>query len=120
MNSDTFVKTTEPKDNMVILSEYIDKHKNIEDWLEKEIEREFGEHDDIAMENPLIRLSVKFDALSQNSKCRMISYAEEQILQNGKEISQRDRFWHLLEKGGRITWDLIEKLADSLIYKEVL
>lgn len=107
-------------DNIIDISEYDYKREELlESWLTRQMLRTYGDNDDSTVKNPMIRLSVKFDALSDMSKHELLGYAKRTIL-GGGELELRDMFWNVLQRGGRAdnSWNIIEKYADSLLINE--
>ncbi len=61
-----------------------------------------------------------FDNLSNDAQYELLGYAKRCIFGAGRDISLRDRFWAVLEKGGSRdgSWNDIEEFADELICRE--
>lgn len=95
------------------------KQEQIERWLEEEISRKYGERDSIILKNPLIRIITRFEALDTKSKYELYRYAKARIFESGQDLSLRDKFWNVVEKGGSDgSWEDVEKFADTLLIRE--
>lgn len=95
------------------------RKEQIERWLEAEISRKYGRKDSI-LENPMIRIITKFEALDGEAQYELYGYARRCILESGKNLSLRDKFWTVIEKGGSDdgSWNDVEEFADTLMIRE--
>lgn len=89
----------------------------IEEWLKGEMEKRYGKSDS-GLDNPLLRISTKFDALSPESRVTLYGFAKWYVLGPGGSISLSDQLWGILEKGKSDAWEAVEEFADSLLIKE--
>lgn len=96
------------------------REKRIERWLKRRMLSEYGDNDDTTMNNPLLRITLKFEALSREGQLELYGFAKGRILGMGVEPSIKDLLWNVLEKGSRSddSWEDVEEFADSLIIKE--
>lgn len=58
------------------------RKERIEEWLKKEMEERYGEFDSV-LDNPLLRISTKFDALSAESQVTLFGFAKGYVLGPG-------------------------------------
>ncbi len=89
----------------------------IEEWLKGEMEKRYGKSDS-GLDNPLLRISTKFDALSPESRVTLYGFAKGYVLGPGGSISLSDQLWGILEKGKSDAWEAVEEFAGSLLIKE--
>lgn len=67
------------------------RKSRVEEWLKKEMEKRYGEFDS-GLDNPLLRISTKFDVLSAESQVTLYGFAKGYVLGLGGSISLRDQF----------------------------
>ena len=91
--------------------------ERLEEWLRQEMEERYGEFGSV-LDNPLLRISTKFDALSEDSQVTLFGFAKGYVLGPGGSISLRDQLWSVLEAGRSAAWEAVEEFADSLLIKE--
>lgn len=121
MHSEETVSQATVPDKIVNINDFGSRRKEqIEKWLEEEIGRMYGDRDAITLKNPLIRIFTKFEALDYHSQCELYGYAKACILGGGCDLNLRDKFWNVLEKGGRAdgSWKDVEEFADTLLIRE--
>lgn len=103
---------------VVSIQDYMGERKaDIQEWLYHEVCREFGTDrvEDI-VENPLLRLSVKYDGLDDREQERMFRYTEEVIAERrGRRIGRKNILSELLNMGNYETWEMIEEYTDRLL-----
>ena len=68
------------------------------------------------IDNPLLRIDVKFDELDPDAQIELLGFAKGYILM-GKSLPLKKELWALLEMGNSEAWKEIEEFADSLIIK---
>lgn len=103
---------------VVSIQDYMgDRKAGIQDWLYHEACQEFGtdQAEDI-VENPLLRLSLKYDGLDDKEQERMFRYTEEVIAERrGRRIGRKNILSELLNMGNYETWEMIEEFTDRLL-----
>ena len=103
---------------VVSISDFEGSRKDrIKDWLKQEMEERYRKCDSV-LNNPLLRISTKFDALSAESQVILFGVAKGYVLELGESISLRDQLWNVLETGEPAAWEAIEEYADTLLIKE--
>lgn len=118
MHSEETVLQSASPCKVVSISDFEGSRKErIEEWLKKEMEERYGEFDSV-LDNPLLRISTKFDALSAESQVTLFGFAKGYVLGPGGGISLRDQLWSILEAGRSAAWEAVEEYADSLLIKE--
>ena len=93
------------------------RKEGIEEWLRQEMKERYGETGSV-LNNPLLRISTKFDALSAESQVTLFGFAKGYVLGPGGSISLRDQLWSVLERGKSAAWEAVEEYADTLLIKE--
>ncbi len=104
---------------IVNISDYRSNGKEqIERWLEEKIRQKHGEKSDL-LENPLVRILTKFDALDSKAQYELCGYARGCILGIDGDLSLREKFWSIIDKGGYDdgSWKNVEEFADKLLLK---
>lgn len=89
-----------------------------EEWLENEMLEKYGHEDkELVLHNPLLRILTKFEALDHGSQIELYGYAKSIIMGFGSEISLKDRFWNILEKGSSKngSWQAVDEFANILL-----
>lgn len=105
--------------NVIEMDGYLRKQQELEELIKSEIERQYGNESECALENPIIRLCAEFEALPENSQYLLYAFAEKVVTKNDGDYDLKERFWNLLAKGRKEEiWDSIEKFAVSLLKKE--
>ena len=89
------------------------KKYRIDEWLRKKMAEKYNEDD---IDNPLLRIDVKFDELNPGAQIELLGFAKGYILM-GKSLPLKKELWALLEMGNSEVWKEIEEFADSLIIK---
>jgi len=103
---------------VVRISDFEGSRKDrIKKWLKKEMEERYREFDSV-LDNPLLRISTKFDALSAESQVALFGFAKGYVLGPGGRISLRDQLRSVLETGNSAAWEAVEEYADTLLIKE--
>lgn len=93
------------------------KRQRMEEWLRKEMTEQYGDADFI--DNPLVRICIMFDSLSDEAQHELFGYAKGRILGVNQNMKLRDMFWAVLEKGGRNgSWEDVEEFAGQMVYRE--
>ncbi len=91
-----------------------------EEWLENEMLEKYGHEDkELVLHNPLLRILTKFEMMDHGSQIELYGYAKSVIMGFGNEISLKDRFWNILEKGSSKngSWQVVEEFANTLLLK---
>lgn len=104
---------------VVSLADYRSNRKErIEEWLSKAASEQYGEEKvKMCMDNPYLRLLLKYDGLSGKEQERMLGYAEQVMAEyKGRMITQRNIFREVLSFGDFETWDRIEEFSDRLLF----
>lgn len=118
MHSEETVLRPAPSCKVVSISDLEGSRKTrIEEWLKGEMEKRYGKSDS-GLDNQLLRISTKFDALSAESQVTLFGFAKGYVLGPGGSISLRDQLWSVLETGKSAAWEAVEEFADSLLIKE--
>lgn len=89
-----------------------------EEWLENEMLEKYGHEDkELVLHNPLLRILTKFEMMDHGSQIELYGYAKSVIMGFGNEISLKDRFWNILEKGSSKngSWQAVEEFANTLL-----
>lgn len=101
----------------IVISINSSKKRKMEEWLRKEMVERYG--DAHCMNNPLVRICVMFDSLSDEAQHELFGYAKGRILEFGQNLKLRDMFWAVLDKGGEDgSWEDVEEFASQMVYKE--
>lgn len=103
---------------VVSIQDYMgDRKAGIQEWLYHEVCREFGtDRAEDIVENPLLRLSLKYDGLDDKEQERMFRYTEEVIAERrGRRIGRKNILSELLNMGNYETWEMIEEFTDRLL-----
>lgn len=103
---------------VVFIQEFMgDRKAGIQDWLYHEACQEFGtDRAEDIVENPLLRLSLKYDGLDDKEQERMFRYTEEVIAERrGRRIGRKNILSELLNMGNYETWEIIEEFTDRLL-----
>ncbi len=87
------------------------KKYRIDEWLRKKIAEKYNEDD---IDNPLLRIDVKFDELNPDAQIELLGFAKGYILM-GKSLPLKKELWAVLEMGNSEAWKEIEEFTDSLI-----
>lgn len=93
------------------------KKDKLENWLKEQIHKKYGDKDEITIKNPLIRLSTKFEALSDSAQCELYEIAKRAPFGNKGRMSMSKEFWNFLEMQP-VAWEDIEEVADRFLLKE--
>lgn len=93
------------------------KKDQLEKWLKEQIHERYGDRDEVTIKNPLIRLSTKFEALSDSAQYELYGMAKRAALGNKGRMSISKEFWNFLEMQPA-AWEDIEEVADKLLLKE--
>ena len=96
-----------------ICSINVKREDQIEKWLREQVIEIYGDEDDA--DNPMLRLSVIFDALSFASQQELYEYAKKFAYRNSQSL--RNEFWDVLRKVPA-AWEDIEVFAGTLLVKE--
>lgn len=91
-----------------------------EEWLEREMFEKYGHEDkELVIHNPLLRILTKFEMMDNDSQIELYGYAKSIIMGFGNEISLKDKFWNILEKGSSKngSWQVVEEFANTLLLK---
>lgn len=96
------------------------REAKLEEWLEEQMYQIYKDKDDITLHNPLLRIATKFEALSREAQWALFGYVEAAMETVRRPVTLADRFWSLLEKGGREEglWAGIENYANELLIEE--
>lgn len=117
MQSEEIVSQTTPC-KIIEFADFGEKKiDQMEKWLIEQIFERYGEKDEITVNNPLIRLSTKFEALSDIAQCELYGVAKKAALGNRGKMSLYQEFWNFLEMQPS-AWEDIEEFADKLLLKE--
>lgn len=103
---------------VVSIQDYMgDRKAGIREWLYREVCEQFGaERAEDVVKNPLLRLSVKYDGLSDKEQENMFKYTEKVMAeQRGRRIGRKNILSELLNLGNFETWDMIEEYTDRLL-----
>lgn len=103
---------------VVSMQDYMgDRKAGIQEWLYQEVCRGFGsDRAEDVMKNPLLRLSMKYDVLSDKEQENMFKYTEKVMAeQRGRRIGRKNILSELLNLGNFETWDMIEEYTDRLL-----
>lgn len=103
---------------IVSIKDYMgDRRAGLREWLYREVCEQFGtERAEDVVKNPLLRLSVKYDGLSDKEQENMFKYTEKVMAeQRGRRIGRKNILSELLNMGNFETWDMIEEYTDRLL-----
>lgn len=81
------------------------KKYRIDEWLRKKMAEKYNEDD---IDNPLLRIDVKFDELNPDAQIELLGFAKGYILM-GKSLPLKKELWALLEMGNSEVWKEIEE-----------
>lgn len=81
------------------------KKYRIDEWLRKKMAEKYNEDD---IDNPLLRIDVKFDELNPDAQIELLGFAKGYILM-GKSLPLKKELWALLEMGNSEAWKEIEE-----------
>ncbi len=92
----------------------------LEEWLEEQIYLKYKDKDYITLRNPMLRITTKFEALSNEAQWKLFGYLEAATDMAKRPVTLADRFWSLLEKGAREDglWEDVENYANELLIEE--
>lgn len=93
------------------------KKEQIEGWIEERMLEEYGDKDEMTVNNPLLRLSIMFGALSDTSQLELYGHAKRAALGDHGEWNMESEFWNFL-KAVPAAWKDIEEFADKLLIRE--
>lgn len=93
------------------------RKRKIEQWLKGRMLADYGDADKVTIENPLLRITTKFEALSEAGQIELFGFAKKRI---GEDPGLKDLLWEVLKKGSRSdgSWEDIDEFADSIIIRE--
>ena len=92
------------------------KRKLLEEWLVQQIAETYEDRSEIILKNPMIRISTKFDALSEADQYKLYGYVKCIVEKYGL-WNIRKQFWSFI-KNASSCWKDIENYADKLLIKE--
>lgn len=93
------------------------KERQLEECMERSIMEQYGKR--AAVQNPIIRIHTKFDAMDNRGQLKLCGYAERCMMGRTDKSSVRDRFWKILELLDMEMWQDIERYADELLIEEM-
>lgn len=76
------------------------KKYRIDEWLRKKMAEKYNEDD---IDNPLLRIDVKFDELNPDAQIELLGFAKGYILM-GKSLPLKKELWALLVMGNSEVW----------------
>lgn len=93
------------------------RKNKIDQWIRSKMKEDYGDDDKETIENPLLRITTKFEALSEEGQIKLFGFAKNRI---GAGPGLKDMFWDILKYGGRSdgSWEDVEKFADSMLSNE--